>query len=401
MQISNNVVRLGEETAFEVHAKAKALEATGVEMIHMELSEPCIDTPAHIKEAAIKAIQDELIQLTPSKGIPEVREVFADHIMSTRKIPIDRSGIVITPGSKAILFYGLLATVNPGDEVIYPDPGFPMYKSVIDFLGAKAVPLPHREENGFRFNHEDIWRLANEKTRVIILNSPHSPTGGVLTEHDLVVVSEVAKEYDCWVISDEIFSMLLFDGKKHKSIVGIPGMQERTIIIEGFANNYAMSGWRVGYGAMPEGLASHITRLVNNSVASAASFAQVAARAAYEGPQTCVEEFIKGLDSNREMIVAGLNMINNVSCAKPCAGYHVFANFKDFGWTSRDIESYLLQNANVAVLSGRGFGKYGEGYIRFNFSCPSEIIEKAVSQIEKALENLPKLESYRQPIYAD
>jgi len=403
MQISNNVIRLGEETAFEVQAKAKALEATGIDMIHMELNEPDFDTPDHIQQVAMEAIKKGLTRLTPSKGIPEVREIFADHIMSTRKIPIDRSGIVITPGSKAILFYTLLATLNPGDEVIYPDPGFPLYKSVIEFLGAKAIPLPHREtiENGFRFDHEDIWRLANEKTKAIIVNSPHSPTGCVLTEHDLVVISEVAKEYDCWVISDEVFSMLMFDGKSHKSIIGLPGMRDRSVLIEGFSNNYAMSGWRVGYGVMPEGLASHITRLVNNSVTCAAAFAQVAAKAAYEGPQDCVEKFKAELEEGRELIVAGLNSIPHVTCSLPGAGYHVFANFKEFGWSSRDIETYLLQKANVAALSGTSFGKYGEGYMRFNFSGSTEMIEKAVAKIDTALENLPKLESYRQPIFAD
>jgi aspartate aminotransferase len=400
MQIADSMSLLGEETAFEVLAKAKALETQGIEMIHMEIGEPDFDTPQFIKDAAVKALADGYTHYTPSKGLPEVREVFARHIENTRGVPVRRSEVVITPGAKPIIFFGLLATVNPGDEVIYPDPGFPIYKSVIEFTGAKAVPLPLKEEVGFRFRHEDLWRLANDRTKAIIINSPQNPTGGVLTEHDLVVISEVAKEYDCWVLSDEVYSTILYDGLKHRSIIDLPGMKERTIIVEGHSKSYAMTGWRLGYGVMPEGLASHITRLVNNSVSCTAAFAQVAGRAAYEGSQECIAEMLKELAERRELIYAGLNSIDNVSCLKPSGAFYVFANFKEFGWTSRDIETYLLQKANVATLSGTSFGKYGEGYIRFSYACSQENIEKGVERVAQALRNLPKLETYRQPIYA-
>ena len=400
MQIADSMSLLGEETAFEVLAKAKALEAQGIDMIHMEIGEPDFNTPQFIKDAAKKALDDGFTHYTASKGLPEVREVFADHIVQTRRVPVSRTQVVITPGAKPIIFFALIATINPGDEVIYPDPGYPIYKSVIEFLGAKAVPLPLREEVGFRFQHEDIWRLANERTKMIILNSPQNPTGGVLTEHDLIVISEVAKEFNCWVMSDEVYSTILYDGKKHQSIVGLPGMMERTILVEGHSKSYAMTGWRLGYGVMPEGLASHITRLVNNSCSCTAAFAQVAGRAAYEGPQDCIDEMRNEFQARRDIIVEGLNSIDNVTCLKPSGAFYVFPNFKEFGWTSRDIETYLLQKANVATLSGTSFGKFGEGYIRFSYACSKETIEKAIDRVDKSLQNLPKLETYRQPVYA-
>jgi aspartate/methionine/tyrosine aminotransferase len=400
MQIADCISLLGEETSFEVLAKAKALEAQGIDMIHMEIGEPDFDTPQFIKDAAKKAIDDGYTHYTPSKGLVQVRETFADHISKTRGVPVTRSEIVITPGAKPIIFFGMMATLNPGDEVIYPDPGFPIYRSVISFLGAKPVALPLREENGFRFQHEDLWRLANEKTRMIILNSPQNPTGSVLTEHDLVVVSEVAKEYDCWVMSDEVYSTILFDGQKHQTIMALPGMKERTILVDGHSKTYAMTGWRIGYGVMPEGLTSHITTLMNNSASCTAAFTQIAGKAAYDGPQNCLEEMRLEFEQRRALIVDGLNSIPGVKCLKPSGAFYVFPNFKEFGWSSRDIETYLLQKAQVAALSGTAFGIYGEGYLRFSYACSKEKIEIAMDRLEKALANLPKLETYRQPIYA-
>ncbi len=400
MQIADSMSFLGEETAFEVLAKAKALEAQGIDMVHMEIGDPDFDTPEFIKGAAKKAIDDGYTHYTPSKGLPEVREAFAERISKTRGVPVTRSEIVITPGAKPIIFFGLMATINPGDEVIYPDPGFPIYRSVIEFLGAKAVPLPLKEEVGFRFAHEDLWRLANDRTRLIIINSPQNPTGGVLTEHDLVVVSEVAKEYNAWVISDEVYSTILYDGRKHLSIIGLPGMKERTILIEGHSKTYAMTGWRLGFGTMPEGLASHITRLMNNSLSCTAAFTQIAGKAAYEGPQDCVAKMRDEFEARRNLVVDGLNSIENIACQKPAGAFYVFPNFKQFGWNSRDIETYLLQKAQVATLAGTSFGPFGEGYVRFCYACSQEIIEKAIKRLDKALKNLPKLETYRQPIYA-
>jgi aspartate/methionine/tyrosine aminotransferase len=400
MQIADSMSLLGEETAFEVLAKAKALEAQGIDMIHMEIGEPDFDTPKFIKKAGKKAIDDGFTHYTPSKGIPEVREVFAEYISRTRGVPVTRSEVVITPGAKPVIFFSLLATINPGDEVIYPDPGYPIYRSVIEFLGAKAVPLPLKEQMGFRFQHEDLWRLANERTKLIILNSPQNPTGSVLTDHDLVVTSEIAKEYNAWVISDEVYSRILYDGRRHLSIIGLPGMKERTILVEGHSKTYAMTGWRVGYGVMPEGLSSHITRLMNNSASCTAAFTQIAAAAAYRGPQDSVEEMRAEFEARRELIVDGLNSIDNVSCIKPGGAFYAFPNFTKFGWNSRDIETYLLQKAQVATLSGTSFGRYGEGYLRLSYACSRETIEKAIERLDKALANLPKLESYRQPIYA-
>lgn len=400
MRIADSIGLLGEETAYEVLAKAKALEAQGIDMIHMEIGEPDFDTPKFIKDAVKKAIDDGYTHYTPSKGLVQVRETFAEYISRTRGIPVTRSEIVITPGAKQSIFFGLIATVNPGDEVIYPDPGFPIYRSVIQFLGAKPVPLPIKEECAFRFKHEDLWRLANEKTKMIIINSPHNPTGGVLTEHDLVVISEVAKEYDCWVLSDEVYSKIIYDNRKHQSIIGLPGMRERTILVEGHSKTYAMAGWRIGYGVMPEGLASHVTRLMNNSASCAAAFTQIAAKAAYEGPQDCVDEMRAEFEIRREIIYEGINSIEGVVCQKPGGAFYIFPNFKQFGWHSRDIETYLLQKAQVATLAGTAFGHNGEGYLRLSYACSRETIEKAIERLRNALGNLPKLESYRQPIYA-
>ena len=391
---------LGEENAFEVLAKAKALEAQGIDMIHMEIGEPDFDTPQFIKDAAKKAIDDGYTHYTPSKGLVQVREAFAARIGRTRDIHSTRSEIVITPEAKPMIFLGLLATINRGDEVIHPDPGFPIYRSVIQFLGAKAVPMPLREENGFRFQHEDLWRLANDKTKMIIINSPQNPTGSILNEHDLTVISEIAKEYDCWVMSDEVYSTILYDNLKHHSIISQPGMKERTILVDGLSKAYAMTGWRVGYGVMPEGLASHVTKLMNNSASCTAAFTQIAAQAAYEGPQDCLQEMLNEFAQRRELMVDGLNSIDGVHCLKPDGAFYVFANFKQFGWNSREIETYLLQKAQVATLSGTAFGQYGEGYLRFSYACSKPTIEKGIERLRTALANLPKLETYRKPIYA-
>ncbi|HEX9746513.1 MAG TPA: pyridoxal phosphate-dependent aminotransferase [bacterium] len=400
MQIAKSMANLGQENAFEVLAKAKALEAKGIDMIHMEIGEPDFNTPQYIKDAAIQALQDGHTHYVASKGIPEVRHAFAEYIAETRNIPCTQTEIVVTPGAKPIVFFGLLATINPGDEVVYPDPGYPIYKSVIDFLGAKAVPLPLKESVGFRFQHDDLYKAVNEKTKMIIINSPQNPTGGVLTEDDLNVIADVAKEFDCWVMTDEVYSRILYDGHEHKSIVSIPGMLDRTIMIEGHSKTYAMTGWRLGYGVMPEGVASHVTRLMNNSNSCTAAFTQLAGVAAYEGPQDEVEAMRQEFEERRDIIVDGLNSIEHVKCEKPLGAFYVFPNFKEYGWDSADIETYLLQNAHVATLAGTSFGKFGEGYIRLSYACSKEQIEKAIERIRDAMKNLPPLETYKQTVYA-
>lgn len=400
MQIADGLSRLGEETAFEVRAKANALEAQGIDVVHMELGEPDFDPPRHVRDAAVDAIQKGLTQYTPSKGLPEVREVFAHCFSKLHQIPLTRTEVVIAPGEKPILYFGLVAILNKGDEVIYPEPASPIYKSVIEYFGGKAVPLPLREELDFRFEHEDLWRLANDKTKVIILNSPSNPTGSVLTEHDMVVISEVAKEYDCWIISDEKYSGFLYDGRTQKSIITQPGMEDRTIVISGMSKTYAMSGWRLGFGIMPAGMANHMTRLLNNSVTCTSKLSQIAGLAALEGPQDYVEKMREEFEDRRDFIVQGLNSIENVICRKPCGAFYVFPNVREFGWTSRDIEMYLLQKANVATLAGSSFGRLGEGYVRLSYTTGKEEIEKAIEQMDQALRNLTKLETYRKPAYS-
>ena len=378
---------LGTETAFEVLAKAKALEKKGKDIVHLEIGEPDFDTPKNIKEVAIKAINAGYTHYGPSAGIPELREAIAQYISKTRGIKADSDEVVVTPGAKPIMFFAILACVNPGEEVLYPNPGFPIYESVANFVGAKPVPIPLKEENDFRLDPEYVKTKITKNTRMIILNSPENPTGGVLTNGDLKVIADcVADRDDVVVLSDEIYSRTIYEGK-HESIASLPGMKEKTIILDGFSKTYAMTGWRLGYGVMRKDLAPKIAQLMTNSNSCTCTFTQMAGVEALKGPQNEVDRMNAEFKRRREVIISGLNSIEGITCKKPRGAFYAFPNITETGMDCRKLGDYLLNEAGVAVLPGTSFGKYGEGYLRLSFANSIENIKKALDRISKALKN--------------
>jgi len=385
--LAKRMETLGTETAFEVLAKAKALEKKGKDIVHLEIGEPDFDTPKNIKEVAIKAINAGYTHYGPSAGIPELREAIAQYISKTRGIKADSDEVVVTPGAKPIMFFAILACVNPGEEVLYPNPGFPIYESVANFVGAKPVPIPLKEENDFRLDPEYVKTKITKNTRMIILNSPENPTGGVLTNGDLKVIADcVADRDDVVVLSDEIYSRTIYEGK-HESIASLPGMKEKTIILDGFSKTYAMTGWRLGYGVMRKDLAPKIAQLMTNSNSCTCTFTQMAGVEALKGPQNEVDRMNAEFKRRREVIISGLNSIEGITCKKPRGAFYAFPNITETGMDCRKLGDYLLNEAGVAVLPGTSFGKYGEGYLRLSFANSIENIKKALDRISKALKN--------------
>jgi len=386
--LADRMAVLGTETAFEVLARAKALERQGKNIIHLEIGEPDFDTPQNIKEAAVKALYAGYTHYVPAAGIPELREAIAEYISKTREIQVDPEEVVVTPGAKPIIFFTILACVNPGEEVLYPNPGFPIYESVIKFVGAKPVPIPLKEENDFRIDHEYVKEKITEKTKMIILNSPENPTGGVLTRDDLKLIADcIAERDDLIVLSDEIYSRIIYEGS-HESIASLPGMKEKTVILDGFSKTYAMTGWRLGYGVMRKDLAEKITQLMINSNSCTCAFIQMAGIEALKGPQDSVDRMVAEFRKRREIIVEGLNRIKGVTCKKPKGAFYVFPNITGTGMRSKELSDYLLNEVGVAVLPGTSFGKYGEGYLRISFANSVENIKEALRRIEAALEKL-------------
>jgi len=377
---------LGTETAFEVLAKAKALEKLGKDIVHLEIGEPDFDTPKNIKEAAVKALNAGYTHYGPSAGIPELRETIAQYISKTRGIKADPDEVVVTPGAKPIMFFSILALVNPGEEVLYPNPGFPIYESVVNFVGAKPVPIPLKEENDFRLDPEYVEEKITKKTKMIILNSPENPTGGVLTRDDLKAIADcVADRDDVFVLSDEIYSRIIYEGT-HESIASLSGMKEKTIILDGFSKTYAMTGWRLGYGVMRKDLAQKVAQLQTNSNSCTCTFTQMAGIEALKGSQAEPERMDAEFKKRREVIVSGLNNIKGITCKKPRGAFYVFPNITGTGMDCRKLSDHLLYNAGVAVLPGTSFGKYGEGYLRLSFANSIENIKKALDRISKAVE---------------
>lgn len=387
MKFADRLKSLGTETAFEVLAKAKALEAKGKEVIHLEIGEPDFDTPRNIKEAAKKALDQGYTHYGPSAGLPEVRAVIAEEVSKTRNIQVTPDQVVVTPGAKPIIFFTIFALVNPGDEVIYPNPGFPIYESVIDFIGAKPVPVKLREENDFRLDTDELRKLVTDKTKLIIINSPENPTGGILTRDDLKAIADVAMSKDIYVLTDEVYNRIIYEGK-FETIVQFPGMQERTIILDGLSKTYAMTGWRIGYGVMNKSLAPHIARLMTNSNSCTASFTQRAAMEAIAGDQSEVDKMVKEFKRRRDVIVKGLCDIPRLSCPSPKGAFYVFPNVKKVGWETKKLADAILNEAGVAVLSGTAFGKFGEGYLRLSYANSVENINKALERIRKFLAKL-------------
>ena len=376
---------LGTETAFEVLAKAKALEKQGKEVVHLEIGEPDFDTPKNIKEAAVKALNSGYTHYTPSAGMPELRQAVAEYISKTRKLDVKPEEVVVTPGAKPIMFFSILALVNPGDEVLYPNPGFPIYESLINFVGAKPVPIPLKEENDFSLDPEYVKKMITKKTKMIILNSPENPTGGVVTREQLKVIADsIANRNDVFVLSDEIYSRIVYEGK-HESITQFSGMKDKTILLDGFSKTYAMTGWRLGYGVMRKDLAEKVAQLMTNSNSCTCAFTQLAGVEALTGPQKEPERMDEEFKKRREVIVPGLNNIEGITCKKPHGAFYVFPNITGTGMDCRKLGDHLLNNAGVAVLPGTSFGKYGEGYLRLSFANSVENIKKALDRIAKAV----------------
>ncbi|MCS7115544.1 MAG: pyridoxal phosphate-dependent aminotransferase [Nitrososphaerota archaeon] len=379
---------LGTETSFEVLAKAKALERQGKNIIHLEIGEPDFDTPSNIKEAAVKALHAGYTHYVPAAGIHELREAIAEDVAKSRNIDVDPEEVVVTPGAKPVMFFAILACVNPGEEVLYPNPGFPIYESMINFVGAKPVPIPLEEKHDFRMDHEYVKEHITKKTKMIIINSPENPTGSVLEKEDLKLIADcIANRDDILVFSDEVYSRIIYEGK-HESIVSLPGMKEKTILLDGFSKTYAMTGWRLGYGVMRKDIAQKMTRLMINANSCTCAFVQMAGIEALKGPQDSVKRMVEEFKRRREVIVSGLNKLKGVTCKKPRGAFYVFPNITGTGMKSQELSDYLLEKAGVAVLSGTSFGAYGEGYLRLSFANSAENIKKALDRMSEALAKL-------------
>ncbi len=379
---------LKPEGAYQVLARAQALESQGRKIIHFELGQPDFDTFENIREAGRQAIADGKTRYTPPAGIPALREAIAEAAGAQRGVHFDPAQVVVAPGTKPNMFYSTLMLVGPGDEVLYPDPGFPTYKAMIGVAGGTPVPVPLKEEHQFSFDLDVFDRLINERTRLIILNSPSNPTGGVLPMDDLEHIAEAARRYDCWVLSDEIYMRIIYDGLQAPSIVGLPGMPERTVIVDGFSKTYSMTGWRLGYGIMPARLAGRMELLLTHSVGCPAHFTQIAALEAIRGPQDHVAEAVREFQRRRDLMVDGLNEIPGITCQKPQGAFYVLPNVTSFGMTSNDLADYLLDEAGIAVLPGTSFGDYGEGYLRLSYSTSQELIRAGLERIHEALIHL-------------
>ena len=384
MDVADRMLLLGTESAFEVLARAKALEAQGKAIVHLEIGEPDFETPQHIKDAAVKALQDGYTHYVPTPGIPEVRQAVARNVGERRGMDVDWNRVIITPGAKPIMFFTLLALAEPGAEVIYPDPGFPAYQSVIAHSGARPVPLPLREETGFRFDADEFRGLVSDRTRLVILNSPQNPTGGVLEREDLRAVAAAAVENDFRILSDEIYLHFCYDSP-FETIASVEEASERVIIIDGFSKTYSMTGWRLGYALLPPSLVKTFDLYNVNIASCACTFSQHAAVEALRGPQDSVTSMVAEFRERRDYLVEGLNSIRGISCDTPGGAFYAFANITKTGISSAELASRLLAEAGVAVLSGASFGPCGEGYIRLSYATSMEKLRSGIERMTNLL----------------
>ena len=384
MRLAERMHRIGTETAFEVLVRARALEAQGRSIIHLEIGEPDFATPRHIVQAAQRALDEGWTHYGPTQGYPELREAVASYVCRTRNIQIGADRVSIVPGGKPIIFFPMLALLEPGDEVIYPNPGFPIYESMIEFLRATPVPMPLIEERGFSLDLDLLRDKLSDKTRLLILNSPQNPTGGVIPAEEIRAIADLVRDRDLMVLSDEIYSRIYY-GEPPLSIASCPGMLEKTILLDGFSKTYAMTGWRIGYGIMPPWLVEAVTKLMVNSNSCTASFTQRAGLAALSGPQDAVDAMVAEFSRRRDAFCDGLNQLPGLRCARPGGAFYAFANIRGTGMDSREIAERLLQEAGVACLSGTAFGAYGEGYLRFSYANSYENLMEAVERIRRVL----------------
>jgi aspartate aminotransferase len=388
-RLAERMSRLGTESAFEVLARARELEAQGRSIIHLEIGEPDFDTPAHIVEAADEALRSGFTHYVPAPGLPEVREAVASWLSRTGRLETAPDRVIVTPGAKPIMWYLMLATCQDGDEVIYPDPGFPMYESIARFTGATPVPLPLREENGFCPDPQELASLVTPRTRLLVLNSPHNPCGSALTRQDCEAIAEIAMRHDLLVLADEVYWAIKYDGG-HESVLDVPGMADRTVLLDGWSKTFAMTGWRLGFGVFPPALVEPVSRLIINSVSCTSAFSQRAAIAALTGPWEPVEQMVAEFRRRRDVIVEGLNAIEGITCVRPRGAFYVFPSVKAFGMPSKRIEEHLLSRAGVALLSGTAFGQYGEGYLRLSYANSVPAIRAALEAMAAVL---PELEA--------
>jgi aspartate aminotransferase len=385
MQLAERMSRIGTESAFEVLAKARALEKQGKQIVHLEIGQPDFPTPHHIVEAGKRALDEGWTGYGPTAGYPEFRELIAGYISKTRGIPVIPDQVCVVPGGKPIMFYMMMALLEPGDEVIYPNPSFPIYESVIDFLGATRVPMPLVESRGFSFDLDLFASRLTSRTKMVVLNSPANPTGGVIPREDLERIAALLRDRDVMILSDEIYSRIYYD-EMPQSITQFDGMLEKTVILDGFSKTYAMTGWRLGYGVMPLWLANAVNLLMVNSNSCTASFTQRAGMAALSGPQDAVDTMVAEFRQRRDAIVAGLNRLPGFSCTLPSGAFYAFPNIKKTGLSSKEMADLLLYEAGVACLSGTAFGEYGEGYLRFSYANSLANIEDALARIQNVSE---------------
>jgi aspartate aminotransferase len=380
MRLSERMTRLGTETAFEVLVRARALEAQGRSVVHLEIGEPDFDTPTHITDASVEALRRGATHYGPAAGIAELRDAVADDSTRRRSVRATPEMVVVTPGAKPIMFFVILALVDEGDEVLYPNPGFPIYESMIRYIGGHPVPVRLLEEKGFALDVDQLCKKVGPKTRLIILNSPHNPTGGTIPESGLRAIADVAVKYGVPVLSDEIYSRITYD-TEHKSIASLPGMEPLAIILDGFSKTYAMTGWRLGYGIMPAPMAQVVAKLQTNATSCTATFTQFAGVAALKGDQSSVERMVGEFRRRRDGIVLGLRAIRGFQCVRPKGAFYVFPNITGTGFSSRALADRLLEEAGVACLSGTAFGEFGEGYLRFSYATSMENIQEALRRI--------------------
>ncbi len=387
MKMAERMSRLGTETAFGVLAKAQALEAKGMDVVHLEIGEPDFDTPQNIRDAAAQAINSGYTHYCNSQGILPLRVEIAKELSRTRGVTVDSERVVVAPGAKPIVFYSIIALLEEGDEAICPDPSYPIYESIINFTGAETVPIQLKEELDFRFDIDELRAKITPRTKLIVLNSPHNPTGGVLQKEDVFAIADIARQNDITVLSDEVYEYIVYEHEPF-SIASLPDMLDRTILLSGFSKTYAMTGWRLGYAALPPKLVEPVVRLIVNSVSCTAPFTQYAGIEALTGPQDSVPKMVNEFKKRRDLIVSGLNRIPGISCVLPKGAFYVFPNVKGVGVDCNKLADYLLNNAGVACLPGTHFGRYGDGYLRFSYATSLDKINIALERIEKTVKEL-------------
>jgi len=384
MRLAERMERIGTETAFEAAARARALEASGRDVVHLEIGEPDFDTPANIRQAAARALDEGYTHYGPAIGLPVLREAIADDATRRKGFAVSPDQVIVTPGAKPIMFYALLALVQPGDEVIYPDPGFPIYESMTRFVDATPVPIVLREENEFRLDPDELRSLITPRTRLIIFNSPQNPTGSVLTKGDIESIAAAALEHGVTVLADEIYGRILHEGEHH-SIAALPGLAERTIVLDGFSKTYAMTGWRLGYAIVPPELVLPFSRLIINSVSCTSSYSQMAAVEALTGPQEAVDAMVAELRARRDLVVDGLNAIPGMRCLRPNGAFYVFPNVAGTGLDGERFAETMLYDGGVSVLAGTAFGHSGVDHVRISYANSQDNLREALRRIEGVL----------------